>query len=420
MKTLKNLTTIASALVLIYGCTPKATVDSDPTPAPGTTNISGNVEGTWKKGQTYVVDDVLYIKEGTSLTIEEGVTVLFNTSKAPEVIIDGNFYSMGTEQNPVKFTVADSLKTDANKFGKLWGGLIASPKCAEMVIKHTTIEYGGATTTEESASVKAGLYKAESGANVPAIYYNNVNGKLIVMHSRINNFQDDGFYIEGGKVLIANNVFHTTGISGGDAVNIKSGVLADIVYNVFYSPNTNAMKLSNGGGKTPQTHIIAYNNTIINAGNRRPDIKGGSIWLEKSVRCDAVNNLIVNSRFGIKRDRRDEEDKRSTVFNTHYYGNTQLIVNSFQPSNEIMVGTNDIISTVVGFNDPQFVNYPVTDAGDKAQFDNAWDFHLKDGAPGLGKGKTDIAGHHKDGLIVNGITYNTPLPADYIGAKGKK
>jgi hypothetical protein len=75
--------------------------------------------------------------------------------------------------------------------------------------------------------------------------------------------------------------FYTTGVAGGDAINIKSGVLADVAFNVIYSPNTNALKLSNSGDRTPQAYIVGYNNTIINAGWRRPTTKGGSIWLEK-------------------------------------------------------------------------------------------------------------------------------------------
>ena len=139
-------------------------------------------------------------------------------------------------------------------------------------------------------------------------------------------------------------MFYTTGVSGGDAINIKSGVQADVAFNVVYSPNTNALKLSNSGDRSPQAYIVGYNNTIINAGWRRPTTKGGSIWLEKGVRADLYNNLLANDRFGIKKENVDKSvDDRSVISNTLYYGATEEGVKQFQPSVEILKGANDLV-----------------------------------------------------------------------------
>ncbi|WP_229241068.1 right-handed parallel beta-helix repeat-containing protein [Dyadobacter sp. SG02] len=412
----------ALAAFLITGCSDDK---SDPTPSdpqPTEQSVTGEVSGTWTKGNTYKVTGHLQIPEGKSLTIEEGVTVLFSDSVIkPEVVVKGNLYSLGTAAAPVKFTVPDAWKTAGNLYGNLWGGLIAGPNSAEFVLSNTILEYGGAVTTEESPSVKAGLYKAIAGEHVPVIYYPNVNGKLVVMNSTIRNFNEDGFYIEGGNVIIANNTFNTTGVSGGDAINIKSGVQADVAFNVVYSPNTNALKLSNTGDRSPQAYIVGYNNTIINAGWRRPTTKGGSIWLEKSVRVDLYNNLLANDRFGIKKENVDKSvDDRSVTSNTLYYGATEEGVKQFQPSVEILKGANDLISAKVGDNDPKFVNYPLTTDNKNATFNTAWDFHLQAGSPALGKGKTGFTRLYADGLVINGVTYKSPAPADYIGALGTK
>ncbi len=384
-------------------------------------SVAGEVSGTWKKGNTYKITGHLQIPAGKSLTIEEGVTVLFSDSVVkPEVVVLGNLYSLGTAEAPVKFTVPDAWKTAKNEFGNLWGGLIAGPNAAEFVIKNTILEYGGAVTTEESPSVKAGLYKAAAGEHVPVIYYPALNGKLVVMNSTIRNFNEDGFYIEGGKVIIANNLFYTTGVSGGDAINIKSGVQADIAFNLVYSPNTNALKLSNSGDRSPQAYIVGYNNTIINAGWRRPTTKGGSIWLEKSVRADLYNNLLANDRFGIKRDKGAPEDNRSVIGTTLYYGHSEDAVKQFQPSTEIIAGVNDLLAAKVGDNDPKFVNYPLSTSMTNPTFNTAWDFHLQTGSPALGKGRTDFTRLYADGLAINGVTYKSPAPATYIGAFGTK
>ncbi|WP_420151951.1 right-handed parallel beta-helix repeat-containing protein [Siphonobacter sp.] len=408
------------AMALLTSCS-KNSEDTQVTPAPTETSVTGNVEGIWKKGNTYKVTGHLQVPEGKSLTIEEGVTVLMSDSIVkPEILIRGNLYSLGTAENPVKFTVPDAWKTSANLFGNLWGGLIAGPANTELVLKNTILEYGGAVTTEESPSVKAQLYKAAAGEHVPVLYTSNTASKVVVTNSIIRNFNEDGFYLEGGKVLIINNTFHTTGVSGGEAINIKSGVQAEIAFNLIYSPNTNALKLSNGGDKTPQAYVIAYNNTIVNAGWRRPTIKGGSIWLEKTVRVDVYNNLLVNDRFGIKRDKGAPEDTRSVIANNYYYGYTQTGVDQFQPSTEIVKGTNDILGTKAGDNDPKLVNYPLSTASLNAAYTTSWDFHLQAGSPALGKGKTDFTRLYKSGLSVNGVTYTSPEPASYIGAFGTK
>ena len=110
--------------------------------------------------------------------------------------------------------------------------------------------------------MKAGLYKATAGKHLPALYYGNVNGKFVVVNSIIRNFYDDALYVEGGKTIIANNVFYAIGAPADDAINLKSGVLADVAFNLMYSPNTSGLKFNEG------THsavvCIGYNNTIIN------------------------------------------------------------------------------------------------------------------------------------------------------------
>ncbi|MBC7892301.1 MAG: right-handed parallel beta-helix repeat-containing protein, partial [Sphingobacteriaceae bacterium] len=301
---MKNLLLGAALTALLFsGCSKSSDDTTTPVEKPLVLEgVTGDVSGVWKKGNTYKVTGHIQVAAGATLTIEEGVTVLMSDSTVkPEFVIRGNLYSLGTAAAPVKFTVPDAWKVAKNEFGGLWGGLIAAPTSAEIVLNNTILEYGGATTTETSPSVKAGLYKAAAGERIPALYYSNLNGQLVVQNSTIRNFYEDGFYLEGGKVIVANNAFYTTGIANGDAVNIKSGVVADVAFNLIYSPNTNGLKLSNSGDRTPQAYVIGYNNTILNAGWRRPTTKGGSIWLEKSVRADLYNNLLVNDRFGIKR-----------------------------------------------------------------------------------------------------------------------
>ncbi|CCG98347.1 hypothetical protein FAES_0334 [Fibrella aestuarina BUZ 2] len=414
---------IISALLAAtaFSCTTKQD-NSTPAPAPVVQeNVGGDVSGVWTAGGTYKITNHLQISEGKSLTIQEGATVLFSDSTLkPEFIVKGNLYVLGTATNPVKFTVPDAWKTAKNEFGNLWGGIICGPKSEELLIQNAILEYGGAVTTESSPSVKAGFYKAAAGNHVPAVNYSNTNGKVVIINSRLNNQNEDGFYLEGGKVILANNLIYTQGISGGDAINIKSGVVADVAFNTIYSPNTNALKLSNTGDRSPQTYVVGYNNTIVNAGWRRPSIKGGSIWVEVGVRADLYNNLLVNDRFGIKRDPKNPEDKRSVVSNNYYYGFTQQGVDQFQPSTEIVAGTNDILGKKANDNDPKFVNFALDNPSLNQTYNPAWDFSLQAGSPALGKGITTFTRNHAAGITLNGTLYQSPAPASYVGAKGTK
>lgn len=416
---LKQILATLSLFAIAFTSCEKANVDVDTSPADG--SAIGEVSGVWAKGSTQVIKGDIVIPEGKTLTIEEGVTILMDTVAKPEIIVKGNLYALGTAENPVKFTVNEFYKTEQKKFGKLWGGILAAPSCAELVLDHAIIEYGGATTSDASTSVKQGLYKAVAGENLPALWFSNVNGKLVVQNSIIRNFQEDCTYIEGGKIIFANNVFYTTGVTGGEAMNFKSGCLADVAYNFVYSTNTNALKLSNSGDRVPQAYIIVYNNTMVNTGWRRPTAKGGSVWLESTVRADLYNNLFANTRFGVKRDTKKPEDNRSKYSNNWYYGFDQTTVNQFQPTSEIVGGVNDVIGKTAGDNDPKFVNYPLNTDVNNATFNTAWDFHLQGNSPALTKGITTFTRHHKTGItMANGITYVSPEPALFVGAYGAK
>ncbi|MCG9793541.1 right-handed parallel beta-helix repeat-containing protein [Flavobacterium algicola] len=378
---------------------------------------SGEISGVWEKGTTHNITGDVIIPEGKSLTIEEGVTVIMDPLAKTEFIVKGNLYSLGTVDNPVKFTIQEIDRTEENKFGKKWGGILAAKTCAELILDHTILEYGGSTTSDASSSVKLGLYKAVAGENLPALWFSNVNGKLVVTNSIIRNFQEDCTYIEGGNIIFSNNMFYTTGVSGGEAMNFKSGCLVDAAYNLVYSANTNAFKLSNAGVRTPQADIVAYNNTFVNTGWRRPTAKGGSVWVENAVIAHIHNNLFANTRFGIKRDTKLLEDARSSYSHNYYYGYDQTTVNQFQPSTDVIGGTSEIRGTTAGQNDPSFVNYPLNNPVSSSDFNTSWDFHLKSNSTALGKGTTTFTRHFNDPITFsNGLAYSSPAPSTFIGA----
>lgn len=112
-----------------------------------TETVEGDVEGTWKANSIILVSGHITVPAGKSLTIEEGVQVIFDdkgvgANHVPvEFTVDGNLYCKGTAENPVLFSVAEENRTKENTFAGLWGGIVASNSCEEMLIDHTVIEY---------------------------------------------------------------------------------------------------------------------------------------------------------------------------------------------------------------------------------------------------------------------------------------
>ena len=98
--------------------------ENDPNPNPDPEpvveeNVSGNVSGTWEKNSIINVSGHITVPEGESLTIEEGVTVVFSSngvgaSHTPiEFVVDGDLYCLGTEENPVTAWYIPNAMADA-------------------------------------------------------------------------------------------------------------------------------------------------------------------------------------------------------------------------------------------------------------------------------------------------------------------
>lgn len=276
----------------------------EPSSKTETTETTMTVSGVWKSGTEIKLDRHLVIPRGESLTIEPGVNIIVSSAGVGvnhtpvEITVEGNLYCLGTEQAPILFSVDASERTDANTFAGLWGGIVATETCQEMVIDHTVIEYTGGQVVEGSPAATAGIYTAGDDA-YPQITTTNINGKYVITNSIIRNGWSDGIYLMGGQAIIAGNTFAANGYSGAEAVNIKAGVHADIIGNLMFSPNTNGLKLSSSGQSESrgQAVAVAYNNTIINAGWRRDGEKGGCVYVEKNCLATVVNNLMVNCKF---------------------------------------------------------------------------------------------------------------------------
>ena len=432
----------------------------DPDPEPVVEeNVSGNVSGIWEKNSIINVSGHITVPEGESLTIEEGVTVVFSSngvgaSHTPiEFVVDGDLYCLGTEESPVTLTVAENERTPENAFEGLWGGIIATDKCEEILLDHTIIEYTGGLVGQDSPSAVKGIYTPGDDMG-PQLTTNNINGKYVVTNSILRYGASDAIYMMGGNGIIMNNIFSGNGADGGEAVNVKAGCKVDVAGNVMYSPNTNGLKLSSSGqndeGGRSQALIRAYNNTIINAGWRRDGVKGGGIYVEKNALVSVFNNLLVNCKFkamtpswNIPNDP-EEGYADASIIDYNFYTSgasestlDQDIANGTTTSflgytsenedyNPAAVDLHSVVSASAGdkATNPMFVNFPyMNNPLDAYVYDNEWDFHVAANSPVLSNAYSGNEANMQpyfaaSGLTVNGQTYTSPMPQAWFGAFG--
>lgn len=444
----------------------------------GVQTVSGEVSGIWKRNSRINVSGHITVPEGKSLTIEDGVQVIFSTEGvganhvAIEFVVKGNLYCNGTAENPILMSVPEDQRLAENIFQEAhqWGGIVAYPSCKEMLINYTTIEYTGGQVIEGSPAASAGIYEAGDDA-YPQITTNNPEGNYVITNSIIRYGWSDGIYMMGGNAIIANNIFAGNGYDGAEAVNVKAGCKVDVAGNIMYAPNTNGLKLSSDGQDDvtrAQGKVKAYNNTIFNAGWRRDGEKGGCIYAEKNVLADVFNNMMVNCKYRAQTPSWKDPNNIEEGYDTKSVIDYNCYISGSQESDVIWGGemndegeweagsgiayawegynydhknyhtevytTNDgvqvpgvdvhsIIATEENMPNPSFVNYDINTAKmSSVVYDAAWDFHTTTILAGAYSGSEAFAQPYfqTSGLTVNGNTYCSPAVKPYFGAYGTK
>lgn len=463
----------AVAMMATLGVTTTACDDdNESTPVPPPTNDGTmTASGVWPADTVVYVDRHLVVPEGSSLTIEEGVTIIFTTggtgtNHVPvEFIVRGNLYCKGTAEKPILMTIPEDERTTANihNADHEWGGIVAYASCEEMLIDHTVIEYTGGEVVQGSPAASAGYYTA--GDDIyPQITTNNPNGRYVVTNSVIRYGQSDGIYMMGGRGIIAGNIFAGNGYDGEEAVNVKSGCIVDVARNIMYSPNTNGLKLSSDGQSESryQAEVTAYNNTILNAGWRRDGEKGGCVYVENNVLANVFNNMMVNCKYRAQVPSWDDPnnpeegfDTRSVIdYNCYVSASTpsDLIITEWEDDGEIIPGQgidyawrgynydhedyhiaestaedgtvipavdgNSLIATEGNYYNPQFRNYDLEGASMRnVIYNDSWDFTPTVAFNGAYSGNEAFAQPHfaTNGLSVGGQTYTSPAVGAWFG-----
>ena len=364
--------------------------------------LSGSVSGTLLAGRTYYFSSDITINAKDTLLMQPGSKLISmgdgkTTATSPQITCNGTFISLGTADANNYITVPDALRTFANAGKGYWGGIQCGESSGDLILKWTHLEYAGG-----QAGAAADLNVFAPGDPRNSLSYTNINGNVIIEDSWIFGTQDDGMRILHGHVSIMRNTFEDCGTTGGEALNMKNGVIGDVAYNLVIGAATNAFKISNSGGGPVENKTYLYNNTMLNSGFRQlKSGRGGSIDYEKGASGRINNNVIVNCRFGLRLTG-DADIANITYNNQQFYANDVSLTSQFYSVDGVGRQQSADIIGAPKANNPLFKLYNVdqfdystvkpplaqsampqsivTDAG--------YDFGFLAGSPGYQKGTT--------------------------------
>jgi len=424
MRSLRIISYVAASILLFTSCaknSDKLTVQNgnnnnqNNLPANAVSDslpLCGAIKGVMITGKTYTIGCNVTVNAGDTLLLEPGVTVKVDPNVI--VIIKGTFISDGTAAQPNIITSL-STKTDnpsANPltdsaFSGKWYGINCDTTCALFVMKYTHIEGAGATYASAPLS---GLAPSTPSW---AIFFQNPNGVFILEDSWIYGTVDDAVRVTDGKVNIMRNTFEKTGQYSGEALNVKSGTVGNIAYNLFVGSATNGTKISNAGLTAIECNVTVYNNTYVDCGFRQTSTSahGGSIDIEKGAEGNLYNNLFVNCKKGL---RVVGGSSAADTTNCHYgndlyYGDSAVICDNFYPvGDKSHTPSTDIPNptsylpvgytlgaaytptiNIIGINNNLFQNFTLPNfAYQNYNYTAGFNFHLVTGSPAISAGYT--------------------------------
>jgi hypothetical protein len=379
------------------------------------TPLCGSIKGTMLTGKTYVIGCNVTVNKGDTLLLQPGVTI--KVSPNVTIIVKGTFLSLGTQDQPnwiSTFTTktdnpSASPATDSAYLGR-WFGINCDTSCSLFVMKWTHVEFAGAIFSSIPVS---GL--ATNTASY-GVFFQNLTGTCVVEDSWFYGSTDVALQVTYGKVSIMRNTFEKNGQFSGESLNVKSGTVGDIAYNLFIGAATNGAKVSNAGASPIQANLNVYNNTFVNCGYRQstPSGHGASVNYEKQAKGKIFNNLFINCRLGLRIV--NTADTANTTYGyNYYYADSQAVANNIYPVGDvtkpqytdipdirILIPTLTTTyklgaaytapASILGANNPLLINFPLPQVHyQQIAYASGFNFHLTAASPAGGKSFTTFS-----------------------------
>ena len=188
----------------------------------------------------------------------------------------GTFFCDGTKANPNLFTVPPARRTGPGQ----WGGIVGD-SCKYFEMKWTTILWAGGNNTAGHAYRTIDIYSDYQNKTTTVFTDNTVIGTV-----------DDCIGLHGGSASILRNTIKWCGAPDGDNINVKSGTIGEIAYNLIWSSGGNGIKVNADPTLLRITNMCIHNNTIVAGGWRRVGELGYAILIDASARAQIYNNIM--------------------------------------------------------------------------------------------------------------------------------
>jgi len=281
-------------------------------------NGGGTGTTTWTADKEYLLDGVVFVNEGQTLTIEPGTVIRAETGQAENasalvVARGGKIIAEGTSEKPVIFTVkGDDLEGSVPiENNGLWGGVIilgnapVNAPDGESAIEGLSLEdsrtlYGGTDESDNSGilkyvSIRHGGTKLEDGNEINGLTLGGVGNGTTLEYVEVISNRDDGFEFFGGTV---NGRYLLSAFCGDDAFDFDQGYAGNCQFIVGLQAGATGdllIELSDYEGH-PKTRPTISNATLIGKGM---DENGETARFDNSSAGTIANSLFLHQKHGI-------------------------------------------------------------------------------------------------------------------------
>jgi hypothetical protein len=294
-------------------------------PAKVTDTLSNTIvtNTTLDASKNYVINGQVYVKDGASLTIPAGTTVLVIKNDAPAdkgalVITKGSkLFINGTVDQPVVFTSAAATKAPGD-----WGGIFILGKAPtntgtghiEGLPVSADSEYGGLVNDDNSGVINYLRLEYTGGLNPDAedewgvdkasgLLLASVGSGTAIDNVMVSHSNDDGFQFIGGTVNASHLIAYN---NNDDDFDFDLGYTGKLQYLISYRTELNSTHALRANGfesyndevptlNAPLTRPIVSNMTIIGPEGNLPtpgNINQG-VYIRKGTRFVMQNSIIA-------------------------------------------------------------------------------------------------------------------------------
>jgi hypothetical protein len=304
---------------------------------------------TWKKEKSYLIEGLVFVNDGQSLTIEPGTVIRFRAGmgeNASALIVarGGKIIAKGTPDEPIIFTAeSDNLNGSVDEDASgLWGGLIILGNAPvnlyggegylEGIPRAEPRGYYGGNNPDDNSGILKYVSIRYGGTNIGE--GNEINGLTLagvgrgteIDYVEVFSNADDGVELFGGTVNLRHMVVSGC---GDDAFDYDLGWSG---YGQFWlavqSNYTGDNLLEASGGLNPISGLpnslpVIYNATFIGNGNTGA---GYCITFDRNAGGMFANSIFLHNNRGISLE---ATDQIHDSFNQWQSGKLRLMNNVF-------------------------------------------------------------------------------------------